>query len=92
MMKIAARLLLIILCAGLGFLIRGCLPAGGPPAGMMGMGAMPPPAVKVVELKEMPLDVLDEYIASFQACVAKMFLWTFRSRPTFFWRHKAASL
>ena len=48
----------------LGFVIRGFLPSGGPPPGMMGMGAMPPPAVKAIELQSTPLDVREEYIAT----------------------------
>jgi RND family efflux transporter MFP subunit len=48
----------------LGFVVRGFLPSGGPPMGMMGMGEMPPPAVKAIELQRMPLDVREEFIAS----------------------------
>ena len=64
MLKIIGRLIVVILAVGVGFYIRGLMPAGDPPGGMMGFGEMPPPAVVAVELKEMPLDVLDEYIAS----------------------------
>ena len=53
-----------ILGISLGFLVRGCVPSGGPPMGMMGMGEMPPPAVQAIEVKKAPLDVLDEYIAT----------------------------
>ena len=63
-MKKAAWIVAIIIAAGMGFFVRGLLPAGGPPPGMMGMGAMPPPAVVAQELKDEPLDVLDEYIAT----------------------------
>ncbi|MEE9369597.1 MAG: efflux RND transporter periplasmic adaptor subunit [Pontiella sp.] len=52
-----------IAAISLGFFIRGLMPAGESPAGMMGFGDMPPPAVKAILLKEMPLDMLDEYIA-----------------------------
>lgn len=48
----------------LGFMVRGLLPSGPPPMGMMGMGEMPPPAVKAVELQRTPLDVQEEYIAT----------------------------
>ena len=64
MLKNIMRIIGIAAAIGLGFMIRGCMPGGGPPPGMMGFGDMPPPGVKAVELKEMPLDVLDEYIAS----------------------------
>jgi RND family efflux transporter MFP subunit len=49
---------------GLGFVIRGFIPAGGPPPGMMGFGEMPPPGVTAVELAEVPLDEQSEYIAA----------------------------
>lgn len=64
MLKNVMRIIGIAAAVGLGFMIRGFMPGGGPPPGMMGFGDMPPPGVKAVELKEMPLDVLDEYIAS----------------------------
>jgi membrane fusion protein (multidrug efflux system) len=64
MMKILLRCIVVVVAVGIGFLIRGFLPAGGPPPGMMGLGAMPPPSVVAVELKERPLDLLDEYIAT----------------------------
>jgi len=63
-MKKAAWIVAIIIAAGIGFFTRGLLPAGGPPPGMMGFGEMPPPGVKALELKEIPLDVQEEYIAS----------------------------
>jgi RND family efflux transporter MFP subunit len=64
MLKIIIRIVGITALLGLGFLIRGFMPGGGPPPGMMGFGDMPPPGVKAIELKEVPLDVLDEYIAA----------------------------
>jgi RND family efflux transporter MFP subunit len=64
MLKIVIRIVVITAAVGLGFFLRGFMPGGGPPPGMMGFGDMPPPGVKAVVLKEMPLDVLDEYIAS----------------------------
>ena len=63
-MRKAAWTAVIIISAGVGFFLRGCLPGGGPPPGMMGFGEMPPPAVVALELKDVPLDVLDEYIAT----------------------------
>lgn len=68
MSKVIGNLVGIVLAIGLGFYIRGFMPMGGPPPGMMpGMGEMPPPAVIAVELKEQPLDVRDEYIAKVEA-------------------------
>jgi membrane fusion protein (multidrug efflux system) len=64
MLKIGIRIIGIAAAGGLGFILRGFMPGGGPPPGMAGFGEMPPPGVRAVELKEMPLDVLDEYIAS----------------------------
>ncbi len=66
MKKIIGRLIGVVALVGLGFFIRGFLPAGGPPPGAMGMGQLPPPAVIAVELNEQPLDILDEYIASIE--------------------------
>ena len=66
MMKIVGRLGMAVVLIGLGFILRGFMPTGGPPPGMMGMGEMPPPAVVAVELKEAPLDVRTEYIASIE--------------------------
>ena len=63
-MNKAAWVVAIVIAAGIGFFVRGLLPAGGPPPGMMGFGEMPPPGVKALELKEIPLDVQEEYIAS----------------------------
>lgn len=66
-MKIIGNIILVVVLLGLGFLIRGFMPAGGPPGGMPGMmGEMPPPAVVTVELKEQPLDVRAEYIATIE--------------------------
>lgn len=65
-MKKAAWIIAIVIAAGVGFFVRGLLPSGGPPPGMMGMGAMPPPAVTALELREEPLDLLEEYIAAIE--------------------------
>ena len=65
-MKKAVWIVAIVIAAAVGFFVRGLLPSGGPPPGMMGMGAMPPPAVTAVELREEPLDVLEEYIAAIE--------------------------
>ncbi len=62
MFKIIGRLVVVIILIGLGFLIRGFMPAGGPPPGMGGM-QMPPATVKVMEVRETLLAVADEYIA-----------------------------
>lgn len=64
MFKFIGSLIGIAAAIGLGFYIRGLMPAGGPPPGGPGMGAMPPPAVVVQELVEVPLDVRKEYIAA----------------------------
>ena len=53
----------LVAAIGLGFFVRGFMSAGGPPPGM---GNMPPAAITAMELREMPLDVLDEYIASIE--------------------------
>ncbi len=63
MFKIIGRLIVVIILIGLGFFIRGFMPAGGPPPGMGGM-QMPPAAVKVMEVQETLLASADEYIAS----------------------------
>lgn len=63
-MKITGYLTGLAAAVAVGFFARGLMPAGGPPPGTAGMGTMPPPAVVAQELKEVPLDVLDEYIAS----------------------------
>ncbi|HEY5622056.1 MAG TPA: efflux RND transporter periplasmic adaptor subunit [Pontiella sp.] len=60
--KLVGRIVIGVLLLGLGFFIRGFLPAGGPPPGMMGM-QMPPATVKVIEVREMLLAETDEYIA-----------------------------
>lgn len=65
MIKIIGKIVGFVALVGLGFYLRGFMPAGGPPPGMMGMD-MPPPAVVAVELSEQPLDVLDEYIAAIE--------------------------
>ena len=56
----------LVAAIGLGFFARNLMPAGGPPPGMMGPGKMPPPAVTAQEIKEMPLDLQDEYIGSIE--------------------------
>ena len=66
-METVLQLIVVIGAIGLGVFIGKLMPSGGPPPGMMGMGAMPPPAVKAVELKEAPLDVQSEYIATVEA-------------------------
>jgi membrane fusion protein (multidrug efflux system) len=63
MRKVIGSLAAALLLIGLGFFIRGFMPSGGPPPGMMGFGEMPPPGVKAMELKQVPLDVQEEYIA-----------------------------
>lgn len=64
MLKWIGKLIGIAVAIGVGFFIRGLIPAGNPPGGMMDYGEMPPPAVNAVELKKQPLDVQAEYIAS----------------------------
>jgi len=64
MVKIVGQIVLVVVGMAVGFTLSLFIPMGGPPTGMMGMGEMPPPAVKAVELKQRPLDVLDEYIAA----------------------------
>ena len=63
-MKRIGYIVVLALALGLGFLLRGFMPPDGPPPGMPGMGTMGSPAVVAQELKEVPLDVQDEYIAS----------------------------
>lgn len=62
MNKIIGRLIAAVALLGLGFYLRGFIPAGGPPPGMGGM-QMPPAAVKVMEVRETLLAAADEYIA-----------------------------
>ena len=64
MIKAIGKVVLVIVLIGVGYFINLFVPSGGPPPGMTGMGKMPPPAVIAVELKERPLDVLDDYIAT----------------------------
>jgi RND family efflux transporter MFP subunit len=64
MVRITGQIVLVVVGMAAGFTLSMFIPMGGPPMGMMDMGEMPPPAVKAVELKERPLDVLDEYIAA----------------------------
>jgi len=63
-MKIIGRLTGLAVAVAVGFFARGLIPAGGPPSGMAGMRIVPPAAVVAQELKEAPLEVLDEFIAS----------------------------
>ena len=63
-MKTTIQIIVAVVLIGLGILIGTLIPAGGPPPGMGGWGEMPPPGVKAVELKEVPLDVQSEYIAT----------------------------
>lgn len=63
MLKIIGRVIGVSALIGLGFFIRGFVPAGGPPPGMGGM-QMPPATVKVIEVRETLLAAADEYIAS----------------------------
>ena len=62
MFKIIGRIIGVAALIGLGFYLRGFIPAGGPPPGMNGM-QMPPVAVKIVEVQETLLAAADEYIA-----------------------------
>lgn len=64
MLNIAGKITLLVIGIAIGFFLRMFIPMGGPPPAMMGMGEMPPPAVKALALKQQPLDVLDEYIAA----------------------------
>jgi len=64
MVKAIGKVVIAIVLVGVGYSISLFIPSGGPPPGMMGMGDMPPPAVIAVELKEQPLDVLDDHIAT----------------------------
>ena len=64
MIKAIGKVVIAIVLIGVGYFISLFVPSGGPPPGMMGMGEMPPPAVIAVELKERPLDVLEDHIAT----------------------------
>ena len=64
MVKAIGKVVIAIILIGVGYSISLFIPSGGPPPGMMGMGEMPPPAVIAVELKERPLDVLADHIAT----------------------------
>jgi len=65
-MKVVAYIVGLAAAVALGFFARGFMLTGGSPPGMPSMGSMPPPAVTALKLKEMPLDVLEEYIASIE--------------------------
>ena len=64
MVRIIGQIVLVVVGMAAGFTVSLFIPMGGPPMGMMGMGEMPPPAIKAVELMQVPLDELDEYIAA----------------------------
>ncbi|MDF7809273.1 efflux RND transporter periplasmic adaptor subunit [Pontiellaceae bacterium B12219] len=64
MLKQIGIIIGVIVGLVLGFAVRGLLPSGPPPMGMMGMGEMPPPAIKALELQEAPIDLQAEYIAT----------------------------
>lgn len=56
-----------VVAAGIGFLVRGLMPAGGAPAGMAARyGNMPPPAVKVQTAQLQNTAPIKEYIAQVQ--------------------------
>ena len=66
-MKTVIQVVVVVVSIGIGILIGKMLPGGGMAPGMMGgFGEMPPPGVKAVELKEVPLDVQSEYIATIE--------------------------
>jgi membrane fusion protein (multidrug efflux system) len=63
-MKKTGWMVAVVVAAGVGFFLRGLMPAGGPPAGAPGgYGAMPPPRVKVVETRLEKASPVVEYIA-----------------------------
>ena len=62
--KAVGNAVIAIILIGVGYVINLVIPSGDQGPGMMGMGQMPPPAVVAVELKEQPLDVLDDHIAT----------------------------
>lgn len=64
MVKAIGKVVTAIVLIGVGYSISLFLPSGGPGPDMMGMGEMPPPAVIAVELKQRPLDVLADHIAT----------------------------
>lgn len=66
MLKAVVKVVVILLAIAFGFSLNFLLPLfmPMPGMGMMGMGEMPPPAVKALELKEMPVDTRNEFIAS----------------------------
>jgi membrane fusion protein (multidrug efflux system) len=63
-MKVVGYLIGLAMAVAVGFFARGLMSGGGPPPGMAPMGGMPPAAVVAQALKEAPLDVQEEYIAS----------------------------
>lgn len=62
--KAVGNAVIAIILIGVGYVINLVIPSGDRGPGMMEMGQMPPPAVVAVELKEQPLDVLDDHIAT----------------------------
>jgi RND family efflux transporter MFP subunit len=66
MLKFVIKSVVAVVLVAFGFSLNFLLPLFMPMSGMdmMGMGAMPPPAVKALELMEAPLDTRDEYIAT----------------------------
>ncbi|MEI6891220.1 MAG: efflux RND transporter periplasmic adaptor subunit [Pontiella sp.] len=68
MLKMLVKLVVILLAVAFGFSLNFLLPLflSPPGAGMMGMGKLPPPAVKVIELKVVPLDTRSEFIATIE--------------------------
>lgn len=66
MLKTIGKLVVILAAVAFGYSLVFIIPMPMSGMGMMGMGEMPPPAVKALELEEVPLDVLDEYIAAIE--------------------------
>ncbi len=66
MIKLIGKLVVVLLAIAFGFSLNFLLPLimGMPDMGMPGMGQMPPPAVKALELVESPVDERDDYIAT----------------------------
>lgn len=58
--------MIVVLVIGIliGWFAKGLLGSGGPPPGMPGMGAMPPPVVAAMTVKETSLEPINEYIAA----------------------------
>lgn len=62
MLKFIGGLTVVLVAGAAGFVVRGFVAVGGPPPGAPAMGKMPPPAVVAQEVKNVPLDILEEYI------------------------------